>query len=52
MSPTQDELYEAAAREFGPALERLTCACERTPSERGELLHQIHIGAVAELRAV
>jgi RNA polymerase sigma-70 factor, ECF subfamily len=43
VSPTQDELYDAASREFGAALERLTCAYERDADKRNELLHEIHI---------
>ena len=43
MSPSQDELYEDAAKTFGPALERLTRACEADPDKRQELLHEVHV---------
>jgi len=43
VSPTQDELHDAASREFGAALERLSCAYERHVDKRRELLHEIHI---------
>jgi RNA polymerase sigma-70 factor (ECF subfamily) len=41
--PTQDELYEAASREFGAALGRLTCAYERDVDRRRELLQETHL---------
>lgn len=43
MRPNQDELYEDAAKTFGPALERLTRAYEADPDKRQELLHEVHI---------
>ena len=43
MRTSQDELYEDAAKTFGPALERLTRAYEADPDKREELLHEVHI---------
>ena len=38
----QDGRYKTAAAEFGPALERLARAVEANPSERRDLLQDIH----------
>jgi len=38
----QDDRYGRAAAEFGPALERLARAVEADPSERRDLLQNIH----------
>ena len=42
-SPSQDGLYNDAAAEYGPALERLARAYEADPDHRGDLLQEIHI---------
>ncbi|MEP6715164.1 MAG: sigma-70 family RNA polymerase sigma factor [Terriglobia bacterium] len=39
---TQDDLYEQAAAEFGPALDRLASAYEAHPDKRSDLLQEIH----------
>ena len=39
----QDELYEDAARQFGPALERLASAYEADPEKRRDLTQDIHL---------
>jgi len=39
----QDALYEEAAAEYGPALERLAHAYEAEPETRRDLLQEIHI---------
>lgn len=41
--PTQDELYNRAASDFGPALERLARAYEADADIRRDLLQEIHI---------
>src|SRR5687768_11603390 len=41
--PTQDERYAAAARAFGPALERLARAYEADADQRRDLLQDIHV---------
>lgn len=38
----QDERYRNAAAEYGPALERLARAAEADPTERRDLLQEIH----------
>ncbi len=38
-----DELYQQAARDYGPALERLARAYESDPEARRDLLQDIHI---------
>jgi RNA polymerase sigma-70 factor (ECF subfamily) len=38
----QDERYRSAAAEYGPALERLARAVEADPTERRDLLQEIH----------
>jgi RNA polymerase sigma-70 factor, ECF subfamily len=40
----QDELYDQAAEEFGPALTRLARSCEADPEKRRDLLQEIHLG--------
>src|ERR1700733_4299062 len=40
---SQDERYRGAAAEYGPALERLARAAEADPTERRDLLQEIHI---------
>jgi RNA polymerase sigma-70 factor (ECF subfamily) len=40
---TQDELYQDAARVYGPALERLARAYEADPEIRRDLLQDIHV---------
>ncbi len=42
-SPTQDELYEDAARTYGSPLERLARAYEADPENRRDLLQDIHV---------
>jgi RNA polymerase sigma-70 factor (ECF subfamily) len=39
----QDERYREAAREFGPAMERLARAYEADPGRREDLLQEIHL---------
>jgi RNA polymerase sigma-70 factor (ECF subfamily) len=39
----QDELYQEASTNFGPALERLARAYEAEPDRRRDLLQEIHI---------
>lgn len=41
--PTQDELYQDAARNYGAALERLARAYEAHPEIRRDLLQDIHV---------
>src|SRR5262245_45324383 len=42
---TRDQLYQQAAAELGPALERLAKAYEADPDHRLDLLQEIHIAA-------
>jgi RNA polymerase sigma-70 factor, ECF subfamily len=42
-APTQDELYEDAARTYGSPLERLARAYEADPEIRRDLLQDIHV---------
>jgi RNA polymerase sigma-70 factor, ECF subfamily len=42
-SSAQDERYQAAVAEFGPALERLAQAYEANPDIRRDLLQDIHL---------
>jgi len=42
-APTQDELYQDAARTYGAPLERLARAYEADPDIRGDLLQDIHV---------
>jgi len=42
-APTQDELYQDAARTFSAALERLARAYEADPEIRRDLLQDIHV---------
>ncbi len=42
---TQDELYEQATAEYGPALERLARSYEADPETRRDLLQEIHFAA-------
>ncbi len=42
-SSNQDTLYQAAANDYGSALDRLTRAYEANPERRGDLLQEIHI---------
>lgn len=39
----QDDAYVAAAREFGPAIERLAGAYEMNPDHRRDLVQDIHV---------
>ena len=39
----QDDLYQRAAAEYGPALGRLTCGYEVDPDRRRDLLQEIHL---------
>ena len=41
--PRQDELYETAAADYAPALERLARSYELDPEKRGDLLQEIHL---------
>lgn len=41
---TQDQLFERAVAEFGPAIARLACAYEADFHRRQDLLQEIHIG--------
>ncbi len=41
-APRQDDLYQEAAAEFGPALDRLARAYEFDPERRRDLLQEIH----------
>ena len=43
-APTQDELYQDAARIYGSPLERLARAYEADPEIRRDLLQDIHVG--------
>jgi RNA polymerase sigma-70 factor (ECF subfamily) len=43
-APTQDDLYQKAAENYGAALERLARAYEANPEVRRDLLQDIHIG--------
>src|SRR3569623_2149500 len=40
---TQDELYQHAAREFGPALARMAWAYESDPDQRRDLVQEMHL---------
>ena len=42
MKIRQDDLYQEATAEFGPALERLACAYEFDSEKRRDLLQEIH----------
>ena len=46
----QDELYDQAAAEFGPALERLARSYEADPEKRRDLLQDIHLAAWRSFR--
>jgi len=43
VEPTQDDLYQDAASQYGAALERLARAYEADPEIRRDLLQEIHI---------
>ena len=40
---SQAQLYEQAAAEFGPAMERLARSYEADPDRRGDLLQEVHL---------
>jgi RNA polymerase sigma-70 factor (ECF subfamily) len=40
---SRDDLYEDATRTLGPALSRLSAACEANPEDRRDLLQEIHL---------
>ncbi len=42
MGASQDDLYSAAATQFGPALQRLARAYELDPDKRRDLVQEIH----------
>jgi RNA polymerase sigma-70 factor (ECF subfamily) len=48
---TQDEDYLAAAKEFGPAIERMAGAYERNPEHRRDLVQDIHVQLWRSMRA-
>ena len=41
--PSQDDLYEQATREFGPALDRLVQAYEADPDKQRDLYQEVHM---------
>ena len=47
---TQDQLYERACAEYGPALERLARSYEADPDRRRDLLQEIHLATWKSLR--
>lgn len=48
---SQRELYEQAAADFGPALERLARSYEADPEKRRDLLQEIHLAVWRSLEA-